>query len=506
MAAVIYTEHFAQFFDNNGDPLSGGKLFAYSAGTTTPKPTFTTADGDVENAHPIILDSAGRATVFIEGSYRFDLFDSNDVLIDSTDDITSFSTLADAGDPFFESFSGDGSQTVFTLSESLGSDSKDIMVFVNDEANDVGYEIQNPSAYTLSGTSLTFSSAPPTGTNSIYVFAPTKLLGAASAAAGLAESAQTAAEAARDEAEAAAGVLDISSTTSLLIETGSKVFTVGSGLGLTAGQFVLADSDADGSNYMYGQITAYSGTSLTVNVTAIGGSGTFDDWTITLAGIQGVKGDTGSISDISGVSTATPTLTDTAIFTDVSDSNDTKKATIGDILDLAAGGLVPIQTQTVSSAVASVDFTTGIDGTYRTYIIEMENVLSSITNQIVYLRFSDDGGSSFISTGNYGYSRDNQERGSATYSGNAGNSLSEIPLLTPKNTTDFYSATLKFRGLGVSAKPLIRYNVENSASSGDGVDGWGFYQSTITADAIRIFLNSGNFTAGTFTLYGLAGA
>jgi len=33
----------AQFFDNNGTPLSGGKLYAYEAGTTTPKTTYTSA-------------------------------------------------------------------------------------------------------------------------------------------------------------------------------------------------------------------------------------------------------------------------------------------------------------------------------------------------------------------------------------------------------------------------------------------------------------------------------
>lgn len=183
--AVLYTNHFVQFFDNNGNPLSNGKLFAYSAGTTTPKATYTTEAATVENSHPIVLDAAGRATVFIEGSYRFDLFDENDVLIESTDDVTSFTTLNEAGDPFFQSFSGDGSQTVFTLSESLGNDSKDIMVFVDAGGNE-GYEIQNPSAFTLSGTSLTFNSAPASGTDNIYVFAPTKLLGAAAASAAAA--------------------------------------------------------------------------------------------------------------------------------------------------------------------------------------------------------------------------------------------------------------------------------------------------------------------------------
>lgn len=71
------------------------------------------------------------------------------------------------------------------------------------------------------------------------------------------------------------------STTSLAIGTGSKVFTVASsGLDLTVGQRIKATSDADPTNYMLGTITSYSGTTLTVNVTTVGGSGTLADWTI----------------------------------------------------------------------------------------------------------------------------------------------------------------------------------------------------------------------------------
>ena len=67
--AVLYVEPYYQAFDNNGDPLAGGKIYTYSAGTTTPKATYTTAAGDVENTNPIILDSAGRAVIFVQGSY-----------------------------------------------------------------------------------------------------------------------------------------------------------------------------------------------------------------------------------------------------------------------------------------------------------------------------------------------------------------------------------------------------------------------------------------------------
>ena len=34
-----------QFFDNNGAPLTGGKLYTYAAGTTTPQATYTSISG-----------------------------------------------------------------------------------------------------------------------------------------------------------------------------------------------------------------------------------------------------------------------------------------------------------------------------------------------------------------------------------------------------------------------------------------------------------------------------
>ena len=49
-----------QFFDNNGNPLSGGKLYTYAAGTTTPKTTYTSITGLTAHTNPIVLDSAGR--------------------------------------------------------------------------------------------------------------------------------------------------------------------------------------------------------------------------------------------------------------------------------------------------------------------------------------------------------------------------------------------------------------------------------------------------------------
>jgi len=84
----------AQFFDNNGVPLSGGKLFTYAAGTTTPLVTYTSSGGGTAHTNPIILDSAGRVPggeIWLTAnlSYKFVLKDSSDVLIGTYDNINS---------------------------------------------------------------------------------------------------------------------------------------------------------------------------------------------------------------------------------------------------------------------------------------------------------------------------------------------------------------------------------------------------------------------------------
>ena len=67
-------------------------------------------------------------------------------------------------------FNGDGSTTAFTL-DVAPSSTLDIEVFVGNVRQDPN------SAYTLSGTTLTFTGAPPSGTNNIYVVHQAKAVG-----------------------------------------------------------------------------------------------------------------------------------------------------------------------------------------------------------------------------------------------------------------------------------------------------------------------------------------
>jgi hypothetical protein len=77
-----------RFFDSNGVPLSGGKLYTYDAGTTTPKTTYSDRTGTA-NTNPVILDSNGYADVWIDsGYYKFILKDSSDNTIWTKDQIS----------------------------------------------------------------------------------------------------------------------------------------------------------------------------------------------------------------------------------------------------------------------------------------------------------------------------------------------------------------------------------------------------------------------------------
>jgi hypothetical protein len=87
------------------------------------------------------------------------------------------------------------------------------------------------------------------------------------------------------------------SVTSLAIGTGSKTFTTQAGLAYLTGNRVRAASAADGTNFMEGLVTSYSGTTLVVSIDLIGGSGTKTDWNIGLAGQQGIQGLTGLEGD-----------------------------------------------------------------------------------------------------------------------------------------------------------------------------------------------------------------
>jgi len=80
-----------QFFDDNGATLTGGLLYTYAAGTTTPLTSYSDSTGATPNANPIVLDSAGRVSgevwLTTGSSYKLVLKTSAGVTIWTNDNI-----------------------------------------------------------------------------------------------------------------------------------------------------------------------------------------------------------------------------------------------------------------------------------------------------------------------------------------------------------------------------------------------------------------------------------
>lgn len=153
----------AQFFDNNGNPLTGGKLYSYAAGTTTPQVTYTTSAGNVAHTNPILLDSAGRVPVGGEvwlsiSPYKFILKDSNDVTLATYDNISGTGASQFAVDLL----SGNGTTVAFTLTSAPFNENC-TFVYINGV-------YQQKNTYSLSGTTLTFSQAPPNNSSIEVMF------------------------------------------------------------------------------------------------------------------------------------------------------------------------------------------------------------------------------------------------------------------------------------------------------------------------------------------------
>jgi len=88
----------AQFFTDSGVPLSGGLIYTYAAGTTTPQAAYTSSSGSTAHSNPIVLNSAGRVAsggeIWLTDavSYKFVLQTSAAVTIATYDNVTGNSS------------------------------------------------------------------------------------------------------------------------------------------------------------------------------------------------------------------------------------------------------------------------------------------------------------------------------------------------------------------------------------------------------------------------------
>ena len=84
-----------QFFNTNGTPCVGCKVFTYNAGTSTPAPSYTDSTGATQNTNPIILDSNGECNFWLaQQAYKIVLQNSLGSQIWSVDGVNAWSVIS----------------------------------------------------------------------------------------------------------------------------------------------------------------------------------------------------------------------------------------------------------------------------------------------------------------------------------------------------------------------------------------------------------------------------
>lgn len=385
--------------------------------------------------------------------------------------------------------------------------------------------------------------------------------GFATAASGFATNAGTSAgNAATSETNAAnsatlsaqqAARLAGSSTTSNAIGLGSKTFTTQAGKFFDPGTRILISSDANPSvNTMFGTVTAYSGTSLTVNVTATTGTGTFTDWTLRVSGERGSVGpagvnviprsartsntqlgvaDSGTLIDFTA-NTFSQTIaaagglgagwfvylrnSGTGVITldpnasELVDGLTTIKIYPGEAFTVTTDGtafysigrsrLVLLSTTVVASSVASVDFTLGFDDPEISGArIEVEAASYATSATSTYIQLSNSGG--FLTSG-YRFT---------SIAVNTSSAVSGVSQTANQIQIDAEAAgglkvfDLEITGVSRSANPATVINASFSLGGGSNFTGVrGLHPSLGKCTALRIIPAAGNITGGTFRHYG----
>lgn len=162
-----------QFFDANGNPLAGGKLYTYASGTSTPLVTYADSTGTSANTNPIILDSRGEANVWLGSAlYTMSLYSATNVLIWTVDGINgpdqaTLAALAASGGSALIGYSPGGTGSVTTTVQAKLRQTTSVKDYgaVGDGTTDDTTAIQNTiSAVGAAGGGVVFF---PTGTYKI---------------------------------------------------------------------------------------------------------------------------------------------------------------------------------------------------------------------------------------------------------------------------------------------------------------------------------------------------
>jgi hypothetical protein len=159
MASIAPTPKL-QFIDANGNPLVGGKLYTYAAGTTTPLATYTDSTGNVANTNPVILDTLGEASVWMgSASYKLKLTTSTDVEVWTVDNVGGLATTGDLNALVASLASSSGSSMIGFIQSGAGAVATTLQVKLRQDYVHVADFGASPSASAAVNTAAIIAAA-----------------------------------------------------------------------------------------------------------------------------------------------------------------------------------------------------------------------------------------------------------------------------------------------------------------------------------------------------------
>ena len=196
--------------------------------------------------------------------------------------------------------------------------------------------------------------------------------------------------------------------------------------------------------------------------------------------------------------------------------NDRSMASITSLPSGVSGSsLVLISTQTASSS-ATIDFTSGIDSTYKEYIFKFTDIHPATDNVQFSFQANVSGGSGFnetiTSTFFTAYHNEADDNTGVTYAGSydLAQSTSFKSLTYQIGNDNDHSSNGTLHLFDPSNTTFVKHFIANSHAMVDdgGLQNTNFfvagYCNTTTAiDGVQFKFDSGNIDAGTFKLYGI---
>lgn len=177
--------------------------------------------------------------------------------------------------------------------------------------------------------------------------------------------------------------------------------------------------------------------------------------------------------------------------------------------EAGGGAFTLISTANVSSGVAQVDITSGIDATYKDYLIKLTDMHPSSDNTRLQFRLFSSHGSP--DTGNrYMYGGVGKRADNAAPDHNdTGTNRGEISIAGVGNSTAESASALMwlFNPSGTTYNKNIFIQdmmLDNSGLGNIGITGFNYDAGSVAYTGIRFFFATGNIDTGTISLYGIS--